>query len=134
MTEHSHESKRRPVKLCVADAANFQNGAVEVFTTPVTMKKSRPGTLITAICPDAKADEVIAAFFKHTSTIGIRERGYRRHVLERTIEKRTTEFGDVRFKTSTGYGVTRVKPEYDDVARIARENDMSIEDVKKIME
>ncbi|GEM_PF-2884951 len=122
-------------QIAFATEMLYESGAVEVFTTPVTMKKSRPGTLITAICPVAQKESVVSCFFKHTSTIGIRERSYTRHILSRSIETRSTEFGDVRYKVSTGYGVTKVKPEYDDVARIARENDMSIEDVKKkIME
>jgi len=107
----------------------FTAGAVEVFTTPVTMKKSRPGTLITAICPVAQKESVVNCFFKHTSTIGIRERSYTRHILARSIETRATEFGDVRYKVSTGYGVTRSKPEYEDVAMIAREQEMSVEEV-----
>lgn len=107
----------------------FSAGAVEVFTTPVTMKKSRPGTLITAICPEMCRDQVVKSFFTHTSTIGIREQEIRRHILNRTIETINTPYGDVRVKKSSGYGISKSKYEFDDIAGIARRNDISINEV-----
>ena len=112
----------------------YKAGAVEVFTTPVTMKKSRPGTLITAICPVKARDSVLTAFFKHTSTIGIRERGYTRHILDRSIETVDTSLGSVRIKRSVGYGVCKNKPEYDDISAIASEKDMSLSEVTDVIQ
>ena len=94
----------------------FDAGALDVYTMPIGMKKSRPGTLIKVMCREKDKESVIQAVFKHTTTIGIRE-----NVLNR--------YGSVRCKVSQGYGVERRKYEYDDISRIAVENNISIEDV-----
>ncbi len=108
----------------------FEAGAVEVYTVPVGMKKNRPGTLLRAICTPEKRETVAAAFFRHTTTLGVREVETRRYVLSRTIETKQTSFGPVRVKRSTGYGVVREKPEYDDLARIAKENGLSLAEAR----
>lgn len=112
----------------------FEAGAVEVFTVPIGMKKNRPGTLIRAISPPAKREAVIFAFFRHTSTIGIREVETRRCVLSRAIETKQTSLGPVRVKRSSGYGVVRDKLEYDDLARIAGESGLSLAEVRTRLE
>lgn len=109
----------------------YKAGALEVYSTPVTMKKSRPGTLITALCSIDIRSDVITAFFKYTSTIGLREQKYKRHVLDRSTVTRPTPYGDISVKISTGFGVNKEKIEYDDLARIASDNDMSIEEAKR---
>ena len=73
--------------------------------------------------------EIINAILRHTSTIGIRETKCDRYVLTRRTETVKTQYGEVRRKVSSGYGADRCKYEYEDIARIARENDMSIRDV-----
>ena len=108
----------------------FAAGAKEVFTQPCGMKKSRPGTLITVLCDAGRSEHFAQLLFRHTSTIGVRETQAKRYVLDRREETVETEFGTVRRKISTGFGVTKVKTEYDDLARIARENDLSIADVR----
>lgn len=110
----------------------YEAGAVECFTTAVGMKKCRPGTLITILCKDDKKEAVVCAAFKYTNTIGIRETLCKRYTLERSFETITTELGSVRKKISEGYGVHREKLEYDDLSRIALENDMSISEVRSI--
>lgn len=112
----------------------FEAGAVEVFTIPIGMKKNRPGTLIRSICSPEKRDPVIKALFRHTSTIGIREIETRRSVLTRRTEQKQTSFGMIRVKYSEGYGVTRKKAEYEDVACIARENGLSLSETMKVIE
>ncbi|MBQ5411785.1 MAG: nickel pincer cofactor biosynthesis protein LarC [Oscillospiraceae bacterium] len=109
----------------------FAAGALEVYTVPIGMKKSRPGTLISVMAREADRDRIIELIFRHSTTLGIRERISRRYTLNRRIETVSTKFGDVRKKVSSGYGVTREKYEYDDLSRIAGENDMSINDVLK---
>ena len=109
-------------------------GAREVFTTPVVMKKSRPGQLVTLICSVDMREDMVKAIFKYTTTIGIREAVHPRYVLDRSIENVDTKLGSIRCKVSSGYGITREKYEYDDLSRIARENNMSIADVKKLIE
>ncbi|MBR1724228.1 MAG: nickel pincer cofactor biosynthesis protein LarC, partial [Ruminococcus sp.] len=99
----------------------FEGGANEVFTVAAGMKKSRPGTVITVICSDEKRQELIRLMFEHTSTLGVRDMPFERHVLERSIVTEETRFGSVRKKISSGYGVTREKYEHDDLKRIALE-------------
>lgn len=109
-------------------------GAREVFTTPVVMKKSRPGQLVTLICSVDMRQDMVKAIFKYTTTIGIREAVHPRYVLDRSMKSIDTKLGSIRRKVSSGYGITRDKYEYDDLSRIARENNLSIADVKKIIE
>ena len=112
----------------------FEGGAYEVYTIPVGMKKSRPGTLIRVICREQDRDKVVTLLFKHTTTIGVRENITHRYILERRIETVRTPYGEVRRKVSSGYGTTRIKYEYEDLARIARERNISIEEVRKQIE
>ena len=98
------------------------------------MKKSRPGTLICALCPEAAREAVVEAMLRHTTTIGIRESLCRRYVLERHIESIETPYGVVRRKDSCGYGVTRSKYEYDDLARIAEERRISLAEAAALVE
>ena len=112
----------------------FAAGAREVFTVPVGMKKSRPGTLLRVICLPEQREAILRALFRHTSTIGVRETPTRRYVLERSSFTVKTPLGEIRGKRSEGYGVERIKYEYDDLARIARANNLTLEDVRKIAE
>ena len=109
----------------------FEGGAREVYTVPIGMKKSRPGTLLRVMCREQDKEKIIALLFKYTSTIGVREAVTYRYVLDRRIETVQTPYGEVRRKVSSGYGVSREKYEYDDLARIAREQNISLEEVRK---
>ncbi|MDD6316380.1 MAG: nickel pincer cofactor biosynthesis protein LarC [Clostridia bacterium] len=101
-------------------------GALDVYTIPIGMKKSRPGILIGVLCREAQKEAVVQTLFKHTTTIGIREQQLRRHVLNRRTETLDTPWGPVGCKISSGYGVTRRKYEYEDLARIARQEEISL--------
>ena len=109
----------------------FEAGAVEVYTVPIGMKKNRPGTLIRAICPPDVREAVAAAIFRYTSTIGLREVMTERCVLRRESGEVQTPFGPVRVKRVSGWGVAREKYEYDDLARIAKEQGLSIAQVRE---
>lgn len=106
----------------------FEVGAVDVYTTPILMKKSRMGSKLSVLCKEEVKEDVVSCIFKHTSTIGIRENVMKRYVLDRTIEKKDTPYGTVRIKKSSGYGATTSKYEYDDIAKIAKENHWSIKE------
>lgn len=108
----------------------YEAGALEVFTVPIGMKKSRPGILLHVVCRERDKEVILHTIFKHTTTIGIRENLIRRYALERSVETVETVYGPVRCKISGGYGVERRKYEYEDIARIAKENDLSIEAVR----
>ena len=112
----------------------FEGGAYEVYTIPIGMKKSRPGTLIRVICAEADKEKMVGLVFKHTSTIGVRETVMQRYVLERRMETVQTPYGEVRRKVSSGYGTSRIKYEYDDLTRIAKEQNMSLDEVRKRVE
>ncbi|MGI5949408.1 nickel pincer cofactor biosynthesis protein LarC [Peptoniphilus sp.] len=112
----------------------FEGGAREVYVIPIIMKKSRPGNLIRVMCTEKDKENLVKLIFKHTTTIGIREVETKRYILDREIKKVDTEFGETRVKESSGYGVTRKKFEYDDLAKIADENNLSLEEVRDKIE
>ncbi len=112
----------------------FEGGAAEVYTIPIGMKRSRPGTLLRVICSQENKEKLVRLIFAHTSTIGIRETETRRYVLDRKTEIIKTPFGDVRKKISCGYGVKKEKSEYADLAEIAKKQGKSITEVKKMIE
>ena len=104
-------------------------GALDVFTIPIGMKKSRPGILLTVLCKEADKEKMVSLIFKHTTTLGIREKFCSRYALRRKVETVGTPYGVIRKKVSAGYGVRRSKYEYEDLAKAARVNDLSIEQV-----
>ncbi len=112
----------------------FEGGAKDVFTIPIGMKKSRPGVLLSVLCDEEDREKILGLIYKHTSTIGVRERVLCRYTLSRSEESLRTELGTVRVKTSSGYGVTKSKYEYEDLAKIARENDLSLREAEKLLE
>ncbi len=109
----------------------LEAGALEVYTVAAGMKKSRPGTVLHVMCAESVKDKMVELIFRHTTTIGIRENISRRYMLARSIQKVQTPYGEVRKKISEGYGVTREKYEYEDLAQIARERGMSIREVEE---
>lgn len=109
----------------------FAAGAREVFTAPIYMKKNRPGTLLTVITDSEHEEVILSTIFKHTTTIGVRKTICERAVLKRSEETQDTPEGPVRVKTSTGFGMTRTKLEYDDIAAIAKKEGKSLREVEK---
>lgn len=111
----------------------LDSGALDVFTSPVVMKKGRLGSLLTVICKSEDKDKFVKLIFKHTSTIGIRESIHKRYVMNREICIVETEFGAVKIKNSSGYGMKKSKFEYEDLARICRENNISFDKLKSLL-
>ncbi len=107
----------------------FEAGALDVYTVPIGMKKSRPAVMLCAMCRDEDKGRLIEAIFRHTNTIGIRENLLRRYVLSRRTETVETSLGQIRCKISSGYGIERRKYEYDDICRIAEEKGLSMSEV-----
>ncbi len=97
----------------------MESGALDVYTTPVTMKKNRPAVLLTCLCSPEDKNELTRLILQHTSTFGLRYQTLRRDVLEHTFYRAATAFGDIRIKSANGYGVFKEKPEYDDVRAAA---------------
>jgi uncharacterized protein (TIGR00299 family) protein len=109
----------------------MEAGAYDVFTTPVGMKKDRPGVLLTCVCNEDKADIFAALMLKHTTSFGVRKIILNRYMLERVIETKQTPFGEVKLKTGKGYGVIKSKLEYEDTAALAKKHDCSIMEMER---
>ena len=112
----------------------FQAGARDVFTTAIGMKKGRPGVLLTVICDPEHRDRMLQVLFRETTTLGVRETSCSRYILRRTEETVSTSFGEIRVKTSEGFGVKRKKAEYDDLKKIAEQSGRSLRDVREAVE
>ncbi len=98
-------------------------GALDVFATPVQMKKSRPGTLLTLLAHPADAERLAQLVFRETSTLGIRTRQEQRFVLPRVFHSVHTQWGEVRIKVAQLNGATaNYAPEYEDCRRIAEQH------------
>ena len=104
-------------------------GALDVYTTPIGMKKGRPAVLLSCMCRMEDRERLLGLLFRHTTTLGVRENVCRRYTLERGERTVDTPHGPVRLKTASGWGVVRSKPEYEDVARIARGQGISLAEV-----
>jgi len=101
-------------------------GARDVYTTPVHMKKGRPGTLLSVLVDEAQQDTIIDTVLAETTTIGLRFHRVERRKLARSSVQVTTVYGQVRVKASHADGYRRLAPEFDDCARLARQNDVPI--------
>ncbi len=107
----------------------LEEGALDVFTVPIGMKKARPGILLTCICRPADREQMTALMLKHTTTLGVRWRNCSRATMNRYTETVETPYGPVRVKHAEGWGVHKAKPEYEDLAKIARTHGIRLEDV-----
>lgn len=122
-------------ELAFAAERLMEEGAKDVTLAPLTMKKGRPATLMTVMCADDEVEKerMIGLIFRYTSTIGIREVVSERYILDRTERTLETQYGPVRCKEVSGYGVCRSKLEYEDLARIARDRDLSIAEARSLV-
>lgn len=122
---------------CTGEAIGFamerllDAGALDVYWTSVGMKKNRPGILLTCMCRPLDREKMVKLLFKHTTTLGVRESAFRRYTLSRESKTIQTPDGDIRVKVSTGYGVAREKPEFEDLAKIARKTGKSLSELQR---
>ena len=99
----------------------FQAGALDVFLTPVIMKKSRPGTMLTVLAEPAAADPCASVILTHSTTFGVRAHTASRWKLPRDVITVTTPYGSVRVKRGfSGDRITILAPEYEDCRRLAQ--------------
>jgi hypothetical protein len=99
----------------------FESGALDVYLTPVTMKKSRPGIVLTALCLPDRVTELSRVLFEESPTIGVRWTAYQRERLDREIVTLATAYGPVPFKVSRLAGrVVTATPEFTEIQRIAK--------------
>lgn len=105
-------------------------GALDVFATPVQMKKNRPGQLVTILCEPSAADRLVDLVFRETTTIGVRTYEARRRTLEREFVPLETALGTIRMKVARLDGhVLNAAPEYEDCRRIAAERGVPLKQV-----
>ena len=102
-------------------------GAKDAYVQSITMKKSRPGMLLTAVALPQDKDFLTAQLFKHTTTLGVRQVKCYRAELTREI----TEADAVHIKRAEGFGVQKEKAEFDDLVKFAEENDISVYEARK---
>jgi uncharacterized protein (TIGR00299 family) protein len=107
----------------------FAAGAYDAWLTPIVMKKGRPAIVLAALAAPGAETAVAHAMLRETTTIGVRVRTERRHVLAREILTVQTPYGAVRVKSAGGEGIRRLQPEYDDLVRIARERDLPLAEI-----
>ncbi|HET7258424.1 MAG TPA: LarC family nickel insertion protein, partial [Candidatus Acidoferrum sp.] len=105
-------------------------GALDVYTTPVQMKKNRPGTLLTVLCKPQDTNSLMTLIFAETTTFGVRTYRAQRRVLPREWMSVATDFGDVRIKVSRVDGrILHVAPEFEDCKKLAAEKDVPLQRV-----
>jgi len=105
-------------------------GALDVFTTPVQMKKNRPGALLTVLCKPQDSNALTSLIFAETTTFGVRSHRAQRRTLPREWVNVATRFGDVRLKVSRVNGrILHVAPEFEDCRKLALEKDVPLQQV-----
>ncbi len=108
----------------------FEAGALDVWYTPIQMKKNRPGVVLSAMAPASLESRMTEIFLRDTPTLGVRIRAVGRYVAERDVVTVETEYGPIRVKRKwLGGELVSQSPEYEDVARAAREWGTSIREI-----
>lgn len=107
----------------------FEAGALDVWTTPVQMKKNRPGVVLSLLCHPVQQDALLRLMMAETGTLGVRCQLLQRWLQQREVVERQTRWGLVRFKVGH-YGA---KPEYDDCRRISREYEVPLREVQRLL-
>ena len=90
--------------------------------------------MLTVLCKQEQREELLRCLFRHTGTLGVRESVCPRYTLRRSFRSVDTEAGPMRVKCAEGFGVRREKPEYEDLARIARERGISLRQAAALLE
>lgn len=106
--------------LAFASERLMEQGALDVSTASMTMKKGRTGVAFTVLCKPADEERMAQAILRETSTNGVRSRRCRKFILTPSVKTVETDYGAVRIKCADGFGIHREKPEYADAARAAR--------------
>lgn len=102
-------------------------GALDVWTTPIGMKKNRPGTMLSVLCKEEQKEGLAQLLFWHTTTLGVRLTEHQRYLLRREQAWVDTPWGKVRVKTVEG----RFKPEFEDLRAIALRENLPIAAVRR---
>lgn len=108
----------------------LEMGALDVFLSPLQMKKNRPGTMLTVLCQPERVQRFSDFLMRETTTIGLRWRVDNRIKAQRTIKEVRTKFGVIKFKVAyVGTTVINASPEYEDCKRLASEKKVPLKEV-----
>ncbi len=122
-----------PEALSFACSRLLELGALDVYTVPGTMKKGRPGHVLTVLCPPDQEEVFACHILAQTTTNGLRARRCAKYFLTPGTERVQTPWGEVRIKKAEGFGVTHRKPEYEDVAELARKHQTSCQKMTEMI-
>lgn len=111
----------------------LKEGALDVFSAPIYMKKNRPAYLLTCLCRPEDADRLAKLMLLHTTTFGVRKKACERYILDVSWEEKETPYGIIREKIGTGYGIRKSKPEYEEAAKAAKAAGVPLSQVIKNM-
>lgn len=115
--------------LAFASERLMEQGALDISSAPLTMKKGRAGVAFTVLCKAAHEERMAQAILRETSTNGVRSRRCRKFILTPSIKTSDTSYGPVRIKCADGFGIHREKPEYEDVASVAEKHRLPFQQV-----
>lgn len=104
-------------------------GARDVYYSSIMAKKNRPGTMISVLCKEDDLEGLVEAVFRNTSSIGLRIEPISRIIMDREIIELDSKYGGIAFKKSIYRDIVRLSPEYEDVKRIAEEEDLPLIDL-----
>lgn len=107
----------------------MEAGALDVYASPIQMKKWRPGVLLSAMCPPERADEFARIIFRETGSLGVRRQWLSRATLPRRIETVATEYGEIRMKIAELDGRLSTRPEFEDCKAAALANSVALREV-----
>ena len=112
----------------------FEVGALDVFKTPIYMKKGRPGINLSVLISEKGEKDVLDVIFEETTSIGVRKHKVEKIMLNRDFSKVKTEYGDITVKKSYYKGkLVKYKPEYEECKAIAKEKNISIDKIYKVV-
>lgn len=117
--------------LAVACEQLLAAGALDVYTVPGTMKKGRAGLVMTVLCQDKDTAHLAERVLALTTTNGLRVRRCDKYFLQPSVREVSTDWGKVRVKMAEGFGITHVKPEFEDVAAIARQTGLPYDTIAR---
>ncbi len=110
----------------------FEVGALDVFSTPIFMKKNRPAYMLSIICNEKDKEQIEKVIFKETTTFGVRYTNMKRDILDRSFRKVDTSFGEVTVKDGYLNGeLLKSTLEYEEMSLIAKKTDISLNNVIK---
>lgn len=111
----------------------FSEGALDVFHTPIYMKKNRPGVLLAVIAPLELEEKMVNILFKETTTLGIRRNPTQRYCMVREFIDVNTDYGIAKVKVANYMGVKKASPEFEDCVKIAKTSGLSLQEVYNLV-